>query len=85
MQRRRRALFTGTAAAIGAAVLVATAGPASAEPGGTSPRADGERMHELMQAGNPGMQRMHELMQTGNPGMQSMHNRMMSAPAVPAR
>lgn len=84
MQRRRLTLFAGTTTAIGAAVLVATAGLASAEPARPSPGAGMERMHELMQQGNPGMQQMHELMQTGNPGMQRMHNRMMSASAEPS-
>lgn len=84
MQRRRLTLNVGTTAAIGAAVLVATAGLASAEPVRPSPGAGVERMYELMQQVNPGMQRMHELMQTGNSGMQRMHNRMLSASATPS-
>ncbi len=53
MQRRRLTLIAGTTAAIGAAVLVATAGVASAEPVRPSPGAGVERMYELMQQGNP--------------------------------
>ncbi len=71
MQRRRLTRFAGTTAAISAAVLVSTAGLASAEPARPSPGA--------------GMDRMHELMQQGNPGMQRMHNHMMSADAAPSR
>lgn len=85
MQRRRRTFVAGTIAAIGAAALVATAGLASAEPARPSPGAGTQRMHELMQQGNPGMQTMHELMETGNLGMQRMHNRMMSISAAPSR
>jgi hypothetical protein len=85
MQRGRLTRFAGTTAAISAAVLVSTAGLASAEPARPSPGAGMDRMHELMQQGNPGMQRMHALMQQGNPGMQRMHNHMMSADAAPSR
>ena len=39
----------------------------------------GERLHELMMSGNPGMAHMHELMRSGNPGMERMHQQLMSS------
>lgn len=83
--RRSATALAVCLAGLGAAALVLAVGTAHAQPERTAPEGRGmERMHELLQDGNPGMARMHELMQAGNAGMVRMREHMMSATAVPS-
>lgn len=91
----RRTAATVLATLAAGAVLLASAGTASAQDRpdrGTAPGTAGmhqqrngpgqgmARMHELHVEQNPGMARMHQLMTEQNPGMVRMHELMTDGP-----